>query len=92
MINSKPNWEITFLDSGREPKCPPNPRYPYGMHVDLAGRGPKRTCSGLLPYPAPRCGQYVIRCRRCNTVNLITAAGRPDDVRSVKLACKLLDA
>ena len=88
MISTKLDWKVEFLDSGREPKCPPDPNYLQGMHVDMSG-GASRACQGLIPYPAPRCGQYLISCHTCKTLVMVTVAGRPDDVRSVKLACKL---
>lgn len=79
---------VTFLDSGREPQCPPNPDYPRGIDIDIS-RGALRTCQVNLPYPAPRVGQWLVGCERCHSVNIVTAAGRVDDPRSVKIACKL---
>lgn len=78
---------VTFLDSGRNPVCPPNPDYPDGIDVDISG-GAQRTCVVKLPYPAPRCGAMFIECDRCGTTAYVTVAGRVDDPRTVKLACK----
>jgi len=78
--------KITFLDSGREPQCAPNPAYPNGMDVDLSFGG--QYCTVTLPYPAPRCGAMVIKCEICGLCNAVTVAGRPDDPRTVKMGCK----
>jgi hypothetical protein len=80
-------WRITWHDSGREPQCAPGPRYPEGIHVDVSG-GALRTCTTELPYPARRCGYYTVQCRTCGLKAAITTAGRPDDPRAVKVACK----
>ena len=79
---------LTFIDSGREPKNAPNPNYPDGMDIDIS-RGASKCCIVELPYPAPRCGQWMIGCDECQQVNIVTAAGRIDDPRSVKIACRL---
>lgn len=82
---------VKWHDAGREPKCPPNPRYPLGIDCDVSG-GAAATCTVQIPYPAPRCGQYSIYCTTCKSFTLVTAAGRPDDPRSVKLACDVAAA
>lgn len=80
---------IEWVDGKREPQCPPNPAYPKGIDIDLAGSAPK-TCQLDLPYPAKRCGHYAIKCDACKQVVVVTTAGRPDDPRSLRLACKEL--
>lgn len=82
---------VEWIDREREPQCPPNPMYPAGMDVDVS-EGAARTCSTDLPYPAPRCGLYVVRCQICGYSVGVTTAGRPDDPRSLKIACKLAGA
>lgn len=77
---------VTWKDSGREPQCPADPAYPNGKDVDVSGGGD--FCMIDLLYPAPRCGLWLVRCDRCGKSVAITAAGRPDDPRSVKLACR----
>lgn len=79
--------KVTFLDSGREPQCAPNPAFPNGLDVDLSG-GAAATCSTALPYPAPRCGAMIVTCEACGFTAAVTVAGRPDDPRSVKLPCQ----
>lgn len=77
---------IKWIDSGREPKCAPNPAFPNGVEVDLSG-GSANTCIAELPYPARRCGIYMIDCKTCGLHVGVTTAGRADDPRNVKLAC-----
>ena len=79
---------VEWRDGGREPKCPPNPKYPLGIDLDASG-GAAQTCKTALPYPAKRCGAYIVRCRVCGSSAAVTTAGRIDDPRSVKLACAL---
>jgi hypothetical protein len=43
-----------------------------------------------LPYPAPRCGKYLINCETCGQTIMVTTAGRRDDPRTVKIACELV--
>jgi hypothetical protein len=80
--------KVEFLDAGREPKCKPDPRYPAGIDIDVS-EGASLTCSVALPYPAPRCGAMLARCGKCDASVAVTVAGRSDDPRSVKLACKM---
>jgi hypothetical protein len=78
---------IVFKDHRREPQCPPNPDYPHGIDVDLT-HGAEPSCSTTLPYPALRCGLWIIECEKCGLRVAVTAAGRIDDPRSVKMPCK----
>jgi len=79
-------WKIEWHDHGREPQCPPNPDFPDGVDIDITD-GARPACATLLPYPAKRCGYYVVRCKVCGMSVVITTAGRPDDPRSVWMAC-----
>jgi hypothetical protein len=80
--------QIEWIDRGGEPRNPPDPAHPHGIDVDLAGAA-RTTCLVNLPYPtAKRLGLYVVKCSECGLSVAITTAGRPDDPRSVKLACK----
>ena len=79
--------EVTWIDAGREPTQPPDPRYPKGIALDLSRRS-ERTCEVALPYPAKRCGVYHVSCNVCGLTVAITAAGRPDDPYSALLPCK----
>jgi hypothetical protein len=47
--------EVEWIDSGREPQCAPDPRFPDGMEVDISG-GAARACTvrPALPCPAVR--------------------------------------
>lgn len=75
-----------WIDRGREPQCAPDPKFPNGIDLD-ASNGAARTCSMELPYPAKRCGLYIVACDRCGQRDAITTAGRPDDPRKITLGC-----
>lgn len=79
--------KVTWEDSGREPQCPPNPDYPNGINVVMAVSG-DRCCTVALPYPAKRCGAYFVECTDCGKTAVVTTAGRPDDPKNLRLACK----
>lgn len=79
-------FDITWFDSGREPQCPPDPNYPEGKDFDVSD-GAAQTCTVELPYPAQRCGHYIVRCALCRFSMGITTAGRPDDPRKIKMPC-----
>jgi hypothetical protein len=79
---------VVWDDHGREPKNAPDPAYPHGKDV-FVGPGGTAACSIALPYPAPRCGLWIVRCGKCGMSIGVTAAGRPDDPRSVRIPCKL---
>jgi len=79
--------KIEWHDGGHEPQCKPNPAFPAGIDVD-ASNGAAVTCQTDLPHPAKRCGVYIVRCGVCGASVGLTTAGRPDDPRSVKVACK----
>ena len=78
--------KVEWIDRGREPQEPPNPAFPLGIDLD-ASAGAAKTCSTPLPYPARRCGLYLIKCDVCGNRIVVTTAGRIDDPRSVKVAC-----
>ena len=79
--------KITWTDFLDEPSCPPNPSYPMGIDLDIS-EGATKTCKASLPYPAKRCGFYSVECETCGQRIVATTAGRPDDPRSVKMACR----
>lgn len=79
--------KIKWLDGRREPQNPPDPRYPDGIDID-GSAGAMIACSTALPYPARRCGQYLVQCDTCGQRVVLTTAGRRDDPRSLRVACK----
>jgi hypothetical protein len=81
--------KIQWIDGGREPQCPADPRFPDGINVDLRTDPFKPHCRLALTYPAPRVGHWRISCT-CGYSAIVTAAGRPDDPRSVLIPCKEL--
>jgi len=80
-------FDVQWLDRGREPQVAPNPAFPDGIDLDLTDPG-QPTCWTALPYPAKRCGTYVVECRICGLRVGCTTAGRPDDPRSIRMNCK----
>lgn len=80
--------KVQWIDGRRAPQCAPNPSYPLGIALNAAGDA-ERTCTVPLPYPAARIGAYYIKCRICGATAACTTAGRPDDPRSITIACKL---
>jgi hypothetical protein len=89
--NDQGHIGVHFLDKGREPQCPPNPQFPNGQEID-ASLGAYVTCTVDLPYPAKRCGLWQVTCSTCGLSVTLTAAGRPDDPKSVKLGCRRIGA
>lgn len=81
---------VEWIDHGREPVCKPNPTFPKGQDIDgrVFGAG-HPSCKARLPYPAKRCGVYMVRCTRCQITVGVTTAGRPDDPRSIEINCKM---
>lgn len=80
---------IIWFDHHAEPQCEPNPEYPNGIEVDLRKGNTQPGCIADLPYPAKRCGVYLVTCERCGYSAAITTAGRTDDPRKVTVPCKL---
>ena len=83
------NLSAEWNDRGREPQCAPDPNFPAGVDLDLTHGGESKTCQTSLPYPAKRCGYFLVSCSECGFQGVITTAGRVDDPRSLKIACKL---
>jgi hypothetical protein len=78
--------KLEWLDGESLPYRQPDPLYPNGVDIEeRAGASP--TCFTTLPYPAPRCGVWVISCPDCKKTVVITAAGRADDARSARVTC-----
>jgi hypothetical protein len=85
---SQSDFDITWIDSGREPQCLPDPAYPNGTDIPCSEPDARQICGVALPYPAQRCGLYVIRCKICDLTVAVNTVGRPDDPKSVQIACK----
>lgn len=79
---------VEFLPSGRgKAQCPSNPVFPQGIVVDISDG--KIACTKELPYPAPECGAWLVKCVACNVSYAVTAAGRADDPISLTMPCKI---
>ncbi len=79
-------FDIEWFDRCREPQCAPDPAYPAGKDLDCSMGAP--SCVATLPYPAKRCGVYVVECKKCGMSVACTTAGRPDDPRTLRMPCK----
>lgn len=78
---------VEWIDHKRYAENPADPRFPAGIEMD-ASQGALKSCTIMLPYPAPRCGMHLIHCQTCGFTMALTAAGRADDPRSLKIACR----
>lgn len=76
-----------WVDQHRESTYPANPSYPHGSAIDVA-LDAAHACRVQLPWPAARCGLWVVTCRACGYAISLTTAGRADDPRSVRMPCK----
>jgi hypothetical protein len=87
--NQPHQHSITFLPSGRgAAQGPPDPNYPHGIQLDLA-QGASPSCTIDLPYPAPECGLFLIKCPLCEVNIAVTCAGRVDDPTRIIIPCRL---
>jgi hypothetical protein len=81
---------VTWKSDGRRAEHPANPDFPNGMRLDVSsGREP--SCEADFTYPAPACGTWVVNCHTCGFSGIATAAGRSDDPRSIRVACRKKD-
>lgn len=87
MVSESDRFVIEAAHRRGPPKCPPNPAYPNGIDVNAAADD-GACCKVALPYPAPERLVWMVTCKRCGFTAGVTAAGRPDDPRSVMLPCK----
>jgi hypothetical protein len=85
-------FDITWLQRGGPPQHPPNPAYSHGIELDMS-KGAVKSCQVELPYPTkPLLGLLIVTCKTCGLKVSLTTAGRPDDPRAVRVACKIGDA
>lgn len=86
-MEQKTQFRVKWIDRGLEPQCASNHAYPKGIDLNVAN-GAVNSCVCQLPYPAKRIGAYVVDCLACGFRGACTAAGRPDDPRSIEMPCK----
>jgi hypothetical protein len=79
---------VDWVDQHRPPKHPPDPAWPNGAAIDVALNA-LRACRLELPYPAARCGLWVITCKQCGYAMSLATTGQADDPRSVRVPCRL---
>jgi hypothetical protein len=85
--NQHDDFKITWSMHEHEPQSV-NLNCPDGTHVDLS-RKRRPACVISVPYPAPpRPGLFRIKCVKCGAYAHVPTAGRPDDPRSIRLACR----
>jgi hypothetical protein len=77
--------KIKWISRYRKAQCKPDPAFPKGKDIDT---GMRPACRVDLPYPAQCVGMHYVECEECGTNCLITAAGRPDDPKSLMLPCE----
>lgn len=80
--------KVRWIDGGRSATQPANPQFPDGFNLDIS-KGSERSCTARLPYPAARCGIWEIEFDACQLKAMVTAAGRADDPRSLRIACRV---
>lgn len=81
-------FAIEWHGSGRAPTQESDPNFPDGIALDVSDKA-SRTCEARVPWPATEVGFWIVKCRRCRFSVALTAAGRPDDPKSIKLPCRL---
>lgn len=86
-MTRKVEHKVTFHSTGERARCAPDPRYPIGIDTDLTN-GATITCTIRVQYPAQCIGIHLIECVTCGMRVAVTAAGRPDDPREVRIACR----
>lgn len=87
-MSAKATHTVIFHPSGRgAAQCPADPRYPKGVDIDARNKEGQRSCEVELPYPAPECGLWLLKCGDCGFTLAITATGRADDPRHLILPC-----
>lgn len=87
MVKPKSQFVVNAAHRRGPPQYPPNPAYPNGVDSVLAAPNVP-SCKAELPYPAPERLVWMVRCKRCGYSAAITAAGRPDDPKTVTVPCK----
>lgn len=75
-----------FFTEGKKPTQPPDPAYPNGIDVDIS-KGKSPWCWIRLP-KVETTGLMLVTCEECDLRIMITMAGRPDDARSYRMACR----
>jgi hypothetical protein len=88
-MSRQPQFKIEFHDLEREPQVPFRRAHSWGVDVPVPiGSEETLHCRVALPWPAPRCGLWLVACLECGCKVAATAAGRVDDPRSVPVPCR----
>ena len=81
-------FKVELTNRRGPPRVAPDPAYPTGKDVDVSDGRHGPTCKADLPYPAEERGVWMVECLACGLRIAVTAAGRPDDPKSVRMTCK----
>jgi hypothetical protein len=78
---------VIFSPSGRgKAKCKADENFPNGKIIEISKDNNAHKIA--LPYPAPECGVWILKCETCNFAVGVTAAGRKDDPKQVNFICR----
>lgn len=79
---------VEWQSHHRKAREKPNPAFPNGVDIVMHATPDAPSCKVAIPYPAPECGVWIVACSRCGLRAGVTAAGRPDDPKSLTVPCK----
>lgn len=79
--------QISWTARGGKAQHPADRRWPQGVDLDISN-GAAASCTTTLPYPAPCIGTHLVRCSECGATAAVTAAGRADDPRTLRVPCE----
>jgi hypothetical protein len=77
---------IEWWDYDVDSVDPADSAHQLGRSLDYSN-GQVPHCVFIVPWPAARCGHYVIKCYRCGGAYAVQTNGRLDDPVSVKVGC-----
>lgn len=82
-------FTINWFDAGFSAKNNPEPAFPNGKRLNVPFSDERPSCVVALPYPARRVGWHAVECRWCGEKVLIATSGTVEDMRSIRLACRM---
>lgn len=91
-IRSNPAYiHVRWESLNRKAQCEPDEHYPDGIEIDATTERDRFACRVDIPYPPPhpgQCGLWAVDCDHCQSTFICTAAGRPDDPKSMTVPCR----
>jgi hypothetical protein len=79
---------VDWVDLHRSSDAPADPAFPAGSPIDVA-LDALRACRIELPWPAERCGIWLVTCQKCGLYIRLKTTGKADDPNSLRVACRL---